>query len=238
MEAELRFEGSRNYFLRFQWTDVQHELRNRQSTYHEGLPQKVIAGIDTINGTRKKNQYYCQTVDLLCYSRRVQLQADLVTMQSDKVAVELRHQLRESAELLFEIGDAISVLDMACSFAQLSAAQNYVRPTVSETLVLQAVRHPVMELRKNNFVANDVYAGQHGNRFEIVTGSNMSGKSTFIKSIALIQILAQMGCFVPARFASVPLCDKLLTRLSTEDKPDRNLGTFAVEMEEMNMILR
>lgn len=66
----------------------------------------------------------------------------------------------------------------------------------------------------------------------------MSGKSTYIRAVALIQIMAQMGCFVPAETAGVPICDALFTRVSTEDKPESNMGAFSVEVSEMNIILR
>lgn len=191
-----------------------------------------------VNGVRKKNSYQCQTMELIQRSRQIQLQADIVTMQSDKIVVELKKSLAEHAGALLEVGEAIATLDMLCCFVQLSTTQNYVRPVISSTLVLQQARHPIMDVRKANFVPNDAYSGNDGLRFQVITGSNMSGKSTFIKSVALIQILAQMGCFVPAQHASVSICDRLFTRLSTEDKPESSLGTFAVEMQEMNLILR
>jgi DNA mismatch repair protein MSH4 len=177
-------------------------------------------------------------MELIQRSRQIQLQADIVTMQSDKIVAELKKSLAQHAGALLEVGEAIATLDMLCCFVQLSTTQNYVRPIISNTLVLQQARHPIMDVRKANFVPNDAYSGNDGHRFQVITGSNMSGKSTFIKSVALIQILAQMGCFVPAQYASVSICDRLLTRLSTEDKPESNLGTFAVEMREMNLILR
>ena len=191
-----------------------------------------------VNGVRKKNSYQCQTIELIQRSRGIQLQADIVTMQSDKVVIELKKSLSQYAGALLEVGESIATLDMLCSFVQLSTTQNYVRPIISDTLVLQQARHAIIDVRKANFIPNDSYSGNDLHRFQIVTGSNMSGKSTYIKSMALIQILAQMGCYVPAQHASVSICDRLFTRLSTEDKPESNLGTFAVEMREMNLILR
>ncbi|KAK3362382.1 muts domain V-domain-containing protein [Lasiosphaeria hispida] len=243
--AELYLDNDRHYCLRFQWTDVEREITegstaagSQRMRDPQHLRQCSIAGIAVVNGVRKKKHYLCQTMELLQKSRGIQLQADIVTMQSDKVVVGLREQLIEQAGPLFEMSDAIAMMDMLCAFTQLSTTQDYVRPVISDTLVLKAARHPIMEIRKSNFVSNDVYSGNQGARFQIVTGGNMSGKSTFIKTVALIQILAQMGCFVPARYAAVPICDRLFTRLSTEDKPESNLGTFGVEMREMNLILR
>ncbi|KAK1829994.1 hypothetical protein QBC39DRAFT_310097 [Podospora conica] len=240
-EAGLHLDSNRHYYLKFQWTDVEREITKSQAAIRSGesgFRQLTIAGVAIVNGVRKKNTYQCQTMELIQRSRAIQLQADLVTMQSDKIVVELKKSLSQHAGALLEVGEAIATLDMLCSFVQLSTTQNYVRPIVSNTLVLQQARHPIMDVRKANFVPNDAYSGSDGHRFQVITGSNMSGKSTFIKSVALIQILAQMGCFVPAQYASISICDRLFTRLSTEDKPESNLGTFAVEMREMNLILR
>jgi len=244
----LYLDSGRNYYLRFHWTDVERELirshstskqQNQKNSLNHRQSSASIAGVDIINGTRNKQYYHCQTVELIQRSAEIQLQADIVTIQSDKVVVELKTALAEHAEQLFCVSEAISVLDMICAFVQASTIQNYVRPTMgTKTLVLRDARHPVMEIRKTNFVPNNVYSGIKGSRFQVVTGGNMSGKSTFIRSIAMIQILAQMGCFVPASYASMPICDRLFTRLSTDDKPERNLGTWGVELTEMNMILR
>ncbi len=197
-----------------------------------------IAGICITNGGRKTNYYQFQTTYIIVKSREIQERADIVTMQSDALIVEMKERLVEHTGLLFEASEATALLDMLTSFAQLSSTQNYVRPGLTDNLAYQGLRHPVLELRKPNFVPNDVYSGATGMKFMVITGSNMSGKSTVIRSIALAQIMAQMGCFVPARFASISICDRIFTRLSTEDKPELNLGTFAVEMREMSVCLQ
>ncbi|KAK0731014.1 muts domain V-domain-containing protein [Lasiosphaeris hirsuta] len=243
--AELCLDNDRHYYLRFQWTDVEREIARGSAaagiqtlSETQRLRQCSIAGIAVVNGARKKKYYHCRTLELLQKSRAIQLQADIVTMQSDKAVARLKQKLLKHAGLLLDLSDAIAMMDMLCAFTQLSTTQNYVRPDISDTLVLKGARHPTMEIRKSNFVSNNVCSGNPGARFHIVTGGNMSGKSTYIKMIALIQILAQMGCFVPAQYAAVPICDRLFTRLSTDDKPESDLGTFGVEMREMSHILR
>lgn len=197
-----------------------------------------LGGVATVNGKRRKHHYDCQTMELLQRSTQIQRHADIVTGQSDIFVVDLKTALMRHAELLLGLNEAIALLDMVCSFAHLATTQNYVRPIMSDTLILKDARHPMVEARKQGFVANDVYSGDAGARFQLVCGGNMSGKTTYIKKIALIQILAQVGSFVPATYAAVPICDRLFTRVSTEDKPECNLGTFGVEMAEMNMISR
>ncbi|KAK4144828.1 uncharacterized protein C8A04DRAFT_36202 [Dichotomopilus funicola] len=242
---ELRLGNDNHYYLRFQWTDVERALIRDQATMNSGhsggvqhwIP-RLLVGIEIVNGVRRKHHYDCQTLELIQRSSQIQRHADIVTTQSDGYAVAVKAELLGHAETLLGVDEAIAMLDMVCSFAYLATTQNYVRPLISDDLVLKAARHPVMEVRKDNFVPNDIYLGDQGARFQVVTGGNMSGKSTLIRSIALIQIMVQIGSFVPATYAAVPICDRVFTRLSTEDKPESNMGTFAVEMSEMNMILR
>ncbi|KAK4129092.1 hypothetical protein N657DRAFT_686488 [Parathielavia appendiculata] len=242
---ELRLANDNHYWLRFQWSDVERELAKDQVPTEDGrsggartLRPQLLGGVQIVNGIRRKHHYDCQTLELIQRSSQIQRHADIVTAQSDTFVADLKKSLLEHAEPLLAVNEAIAVLDMVCSFAHLATTQNYVRPIISDNLVFKGARHPIVEARKPNFVPNDVYSGDNGGRFQVVTGGNMSGKSTFIRTIALIQIMAQVGSFVPASYAAIPICDRLFTRLSTEDKPESNLGTFAVEMSEMNMILR
>ncbi|KAL2271389.1 hypothetical protein VTJ83DRAFT_760 [Remersonia thermophila] len=242
---ELRFLSDNHYYLRFQWSDVERELA-RQVAAAEGKDRVgtgywrplAFGGVVTVNGIRRKQHYDCQTLELIQRSSQIQRYADVVAAQSDRFVAELRIALLEHAETLLAVNEAMAVLDMICSFAHVATTQNYVRPTLSDSLVLKGARHPVLEVKKPNFVPNDVYSGDSGARLVFVTGGNMSGKSTFLKMIALMQIMMQVGSFVPATYAAMPICDTIYTRLSTEDKPESNMGTFAVEMAEMNAILR
>ena len=93
------------------------------------------------------------------------------------------------------------------------------------------------QAHKEIFVPNDVYAVQH-TRFQIITGCNMSGKSTYIRSIALMTVMAQIGCYVPAAYASFPLINQLFARVSMHDSIEANVSTFAAEMRETAFILR
>ena len=242
---ELRLGNDNHYYLRFQWTDVERELsKNARVNNTQNLPnysqwrQCALGGVEIVNGIRRKRHFDCQTLELIQKSSQIQRQADIATAHSDKAIVELKQALLDYSETLLDVNEAIAVVDMLSSFAYLATTRNYVRPMIADTLVLKAARHPMAEVRKTNFIPNDVYSGDQGARFQVITGGNMSGKSTFIRSIALIQILTQIGSFVPAQYAAVPICDRLFTRLSTEDKPENNLGTFAVEMTEINVVLR
>ncbi|KAK3694427.1 muts domain V-domain-containing protein [Podospora appendiculata] len=244
-EAELCFDNDRRYHLRFRLSDVKRYLSKYKKTVGKvkfgemrAWTRLQIGDVTMINGVRSQNHYWFQTRRLIRKSRGTQLQADIALMQSDKMVLELKAQLRRHAGLIFEASEAIAMLDMICSFTQLSTTQNCIRPVIGDSLVLRAARNPILEIRKMNFTPNQIYSGSTTGRFQIITGGNMSGKSTYIKTVALIQILAQMGCFVPAEYASIPICDQLFSRMSTDDRPESNLGTFGVEMREMDLILR
>ena len=130
------------------------------------------------------------------------------------------------------------MLDMVASFAQLATSLNYVKPEQSDTLGIRAGRHPLKErLPHVEFIPNDVYATQQ-KRFQVVTGCNMSGKSTYIRSVALIAVMAQIGSFVPASWARLPVFHQLFARVNFDDSVEANMSTFAAEMRETAYILR
>lgn len=92
-------------------------------------------------------------------------------------------------------------------------------------------------MNPEQFVPNDVYANEQ-HRFQIVTGCNMSGKSTYIRMVALMQVMAQIGSFLPAQYAAFPIIQQLFVRVSTDDSIEANMSTFSLEMREMAFILR
>jgi DNA mismatch repair protein MSH4 len=120
----------------------------------------------------------------------------------------------------------------------LVTTREYARPELTDTLAIKHGRHPIREkIHLDRYIPNDVYATQQ-TRFQIITGCNMSGKSTYIRSIALMTIMAQIGCFVPAHYASFPIMRQLFARVSMDDNIEANVSTFASEMRETAFILR
>ncbi|KAL6164391.1 MutS protein msh4 [Exserohilum turcicum] len=127
---------------------------------------------------------------------------------------------------------------MIGAFAHLVTVSNYTQPQLTDTLAIEAGRHPIKEkIMPTKFIPNDVYATQQ-TRFQIITGCNMSGKSTYIRSLALMTIMAQIGCYVPANYASFPILHQLFARVGTDDSIETNVSTFAAEMREIAFILR
>ena len=130
------------------------------------------------------------------------------------------------------------MLDMVSGFAHLATSQNYTRPELKPAVAIKNARHPIKEKFKDvNFVPNDVYATEQ-KRFQIVTGCNMSGKSTYIRSIVLMVVMAQIGSFVPADYAAFPIHHQLFARINFDDSIEANMSTFAAEMREIAYILR
>ena len=136
---------------------------------------------------------------------------------------------------------AVAELDVICSFASLAADKNYTMPLINEEGVINITdgRHPVVEnaLRQNHFVPNDTALDNEDNRFMVITGPNMAGKSTYMRQVAIITLLAHIGCFVPAARADISIVDRIFTRVGASDDLASGQSTFMVEMNEVAGIL-
>jgi len=150
---------------------------------------------------------------------------------------ELRERVAERAELLQDAGRAVAELDALASLATHAARRDWTRPSLTDErrLDVEAGRHPVVE-ETTDFVPNDLRLDADRG-FLVVTGPNMSGKSTYMRQAALIQLLAQAGSFVPARAAEVGLVDGIYTRVGALDELAQGRSTFMVEMQELSNIL-
>jgi DNA mismatch repair protein MutS len=137
----------------------------------------------------------------------------------------------------------VAELDVTAALAQVAAENRYQRPTFSADgeMRIMAGRHPVIERlaeqEAGRFIPNDLYLNDSTDRIAIITGPNMGGKSTYLRQAALIAILAQMGSFVPAESASLPVIDRIFTRIGASDNLARGRSTFMVEMTETAVIL-
>lgn len=154
---------------------------------------------------------------------------------------EVRKQVAEQTDRVQRTASAVARLDVLLSFAQVSADRSYVRPAIGldGKIVLKGSRHPVVEaLLEEPFVPNDVILDCGENRVAIITGPNMAGKSTYMRQIALIVIMAQIGCFVPASSAQIGITDAIFTRVGASDDLASGQSTFMVEMAEVAEIVR
>ncbi len=154
---------------------------------------------------------------------------------------QIRSQLAQETARLQAMGKAIALLDVLASLAETAAANRYVRPSVDAGGTIRIVegRHPVVERLDvpGGFIANDTLLDLEDNRLLIITGPNMAGKSTYLRQVALIVLMAQMGSFVPARSATIGLVDRIFTRVGASDNLAGGQSTFMVEMTETAQIL-
>jgi len=153
---------------------------------------------------------------------------------------ELREDVGTEAERFQETAGALAELDVLANFAHVSLRNNYNRPEVypKGKIEIREGRHPVVETTiDENFVPNDAELDDMNNQFLIITGPNMSGKSTYMRQIALITLMAQVGCFVPAEKAKIGVVDRIFTRVGALDDLTKGRSTFMVEMVELANIL-
>lgn len=156
----------------------------------------------------------------------------------------VRLQVAEQTKALLDTARALAEIDVLASLAEVAVRRNYVRPTLVEedVIELQGGRHPVVEAAGTAFVPNDLHLGEPGRsttgpRVIVLTGPNMSGKSTFLRQTALTVLMAQMGSFVPARECRLGLCDRIFARIGAKDELALGQSTFMVEMVEAANIL-
>ncbi len=177
-----------------------------------------------------------------------ELESEILGAQERVTALEfeLFCELREKLSLMFDrvhaSAGALARLDVLCALAESAHRNGYARPSVDMSDVIEIIdgRHPVVEkmLKDSLFVPNDTSIDTAGSRVAIITGPNMAGKSTYMRQVALIVLMAQVGSFVPARGARVGLVDRIFTRIGASDDLTSGKSTFMVEMTEVADILR
>ncbi len=157
-----------------------------------------------------------------------------------KLFAEVREKVAREIVRIQKTAMAIGVIDSLCSFAKVAEDMNYVRPTITHDGVINIKegRHPVVEktIKGSEFIPNDTYIDSNS-RFHIITGPNMAGKSTYMRQVAVITYMAQIGSFVPATEASISIVDRIFTRVGASDDLAGGESTFMVEMTELSNIL-
>jgi DNA mismatch repair protein MutS len=158
-----------------------------------------------------------------------------------EIFVSLRDEVVRRAEEVLQVARAVAELDALQSLAEVAGRYNYTRPIVDESdeIVIKDGRHPVVErfMEPGRFVPNDVELNCRDKRFLIITGPNMAGKSTYLRQVALIVLMAQIGSFIPAKYAKIGLVDRIFTRIGARDDLASGQSTFMVEMNEVANIL-
>ncbi|KAI0668609.1 muts domain V-domain-containing protein [Trametes maxima] len=187
-----------------------------------------------IDVTAQKGRLVFSSIELKKRNARMKDALDETLILSDKIIQDLTDEIVVDIGALYKASEAVALLDLLWSFAHASI----LRPEFTGTLAIKSGRHPVLETVQSAgaMVPNDVYCCE-ASSFQVVQGPNMSGKSTYLKQIALLTVMAMCGCFVPAEYGSFRIQDALLTRLSNDDDLEKSLSTFANEMVSTAMIL-
>jgi DNA mismatch repair protein MutS len=188
---------------------------------------------------KNAERYY--TPELKEYEEKVLSAEEKSKQLEQELFIALREKVAAQTPRLLATADVLAALDVLSALAELAGSRQYCRPELSDEPILEIEhgRHPVLDqtLPPGTFVPNDVRFGPDDGRFWLITGPNMSGKSTFIRQVALITLLAHVGSFVPARKAKVGITDRIFTRVGASDELSRGQSTFMVEMTEAANIL-
>ncbi len=154
---------------------------------------------------------------------------------------EVRDKVAEQYDTIRSTASVIGLVDVLCSLASVAEKNGYVMPKINDSgrIVIKGGRHPVVEAinRSNIFIPNDTVLDDESNQVAIITGPNMAGKSTYMRQVAVIALMAQMGSFVPASSAEIGIVDKIFTRVGASDDLSSGESTFMVEMKEVAYIL-
>ena len=183
------------------------------------------------------------TPELKDYERKVLDAEDKILTLEKELFAAVRKRAAGHAQRIRATAAAVAELDVTASLAQVAAENRYQRPTFSDSgeMRILAGRHPVIERlteqEAGRFIPNDLYLNDSTDLIAIITGPNMGGKSTYLRQAALIAILAQTGSFVPAESATLPVIDRIFTRIGASDNLARGRSTFMVEMTETAVIL-
>ena len=168
--------------------------------------------------------------------------SDKIVTLEQEIFAEIRDFAATQLRLVQETATAVAQIDVLCSFATAAVNNNYTKPEIAIDGVIDIKngRHPVVELMQKDevFVPNDTYLDLTNNRMAVITGPNMSGKSTYMRQVALITLMAQIGCFVPADYAKISVVDQIFTRIGASDDLTAGQSTFMVEMSEVADIVK
>ncbi len=242
--------GGKEWIARFQAQEIErtgiHSLKvgfNQVFGYYIEITHthasKVPADYQRKQTLKNAERYI--TPELKEYEEKVLTSEEKGHQREYELFLALRDQVAAQTARLMQTAEVLATLDVLAALAELAVSRQYVRPELCDDSVLEILdgRHPVLEqtLPPGTFVPNDVALSPEEGIVWLITGPNMSGKSTFIRQVALLTLMAQMGSFVAARRARVGLTDRIFTRVGASDELSRGQSTFMVEMTEAANIL-
>ncbi|KAL7123430.1 hypothetical protein ACP275_01G104000 [Erythranthe tilingii] len=243
--SEAIYNLASKYRKDFKVPNLKIPYNNRQGFYFS-IPQKDTQGklpSKFIQVVKHGNNIHCSSLELASLNVRNKSAAKECYTRTEICLEGLIDTIREDVSMLTLLAEVLCLLDMIVnSFAHTISTKpvdKFTRPqfTYDGPLAIDSGRHPILESVHNEFIANNIFLSEASNMI-VVTGPNMSGKSTYLQQICLVVILAQIGCYVPARFATLRVVDRIFTRMGTMDSVESNSSTFMTEMKETAFILQ
>ncbi|MFA6186910.1 MAG: DNA mismatch repair protein MutS [Phycisphaerae bacterium] len=195
---------------------------------------------DYVRKQTVKNAERYITDELKKYEEKILTAGEKSLELEQRIFEQVRQQCAGCIDRIMALADVIAACDCLCGLGSVAAARNYTRPKITNgtELIIIDGKHPVLaEMLANEFVPNDVELGVDSGDVVIITGPNMSGKSTYIRQTALLVLLAQTGSFIPAKQATIGIADRIFTRVGASDELIRGQSTFMVEMTETANII-
>ncbi|KAI5328307.1 hypothetical protein L3X38_027704 [Prunus dulcis] len=229
----------------FKLPNLKLPFNNRRGFYFS-IPHKDIQGklpSQFIQVLKHGNNLHCSTLELASLNVRNKSAAAECYIRTEVCLEELVDAIREDVSALTLLAEVLCLLDMIVnSFAHAISTKpvdRYTRPEFTDNgpMAIDAGRHPILETIHNDFVPNNIFLSEASNMVLII-GPNMSGKSTYLQQVCLIVILAQIGCYVPTRFSTLRVVDRIFTRMGTVDNLESNSSTFMTEMKETAFIMQ
>lgn len=219
---EYRFEPSKGFFIKIKGDN--NDINS--------LPE------DLINRVKKRKTIECTTIELMKQSSRYKDIVSEITILNSTIVQDMYTNINNYTPILLMVSEAIGTLDLLCSFAYFTSLQksSYTCPEFAKEVTILRSFHPILGSNNSDFIANNYSCNQELSRIHVITGVNMSGKSVYLRQIAYLVIMAQMGCFVPAEYAKMRVFNSLYSRLSS-DTVDINASLFSKEMSETAVIL-
>ena len=205
-------------------------------SYYDLVPKDYIRKQTLANAERFVTEELKNTEEMILGA------TEKISQLEAEIFAEIRQFCADRLDEVQRTSVALATADVLCSFASVALSNNYTKPEIAIDGVINIKngRHPVVELTLEDelFVPNDTYLDLSANRMAIITGPNMSGKSTYMRQVALIVLMAQIGCFVPADYAKISVVDQIFTRVGASDDLTAGQSTFMVEMSEVADIVK
>ncbi|MCS7179895.1 MAG: DNA mismatch repair protein MutS, partial [bacterium] len=241
-------ENSENYLAKYQEEEIKRtgitSLKigyNKVFGYYIEITKPNLKYVppDYIRKQTLVNAERFTTVKLKEFEEEILTAEEKIVSIENDIIEKIKKEILANSHKINMINTTISKIDVLLSFAEVAIENNYVKPIINESKIIDIKegRHPIVEKSVEEFIPNDTYLDTTENHLLIITGPNMAGKSTYIRQVALIVLLAQIGSFVPARSAKIGYVDKIFTRIGAQDEITKGQSTFMVEMSETAEIL-